>query len=46
MGAVRKCYVPAYVLFTMAELAQIMLFIVLMGHLEKGILQECSRKEC
>lgn len=40
MGSVRKCYVPAYVLFTMAELAQIMLFIVLMGHLEKGILQE------
>lgn len=44
MGAVRKCYVPAYVLFTMAELAQIMLFIVLMGHLEKGILQEMFPK--
>lgn len=39
MGAVRKRYVPAYGLFTMAELAGIMLFIVLMGHLEKGILQ-------
>lgn len=44
VGAVRKCYVPAYVLFTMAELAQIMLFIVLMGHLEKGILQEMFPK--